>query len=50
MYKFDLEDRLVDDACRMIDVVESLPISKAENYIACQLIKSCNSPAFKQKN
>ena len=26
MYKFDLEDRLVDYACRMIDVVESLTI------------------------
>jgi len=23
--KFDLEDRLVDNSCRMIDVVEALP-------------------------
>jgi len=44
--KFDLEDRLVDYACRMIDVVEALPKSRAGNYIAGQLIKSCQSPAF----
>src|SRR5258708_38477301 len=44
--KFDLEDRLVDYACRMIDVVESLPKTRAGNYIAGQLIKSCQSPAF----
>jgi four helix bundle protein len=41
--KFDLEDRLVDYACDMIDIVEALP---AGNYIAGQLIKSCHSPAF----
>jgi len=44
--KFDLEDRLVDYACRMIDVVEALPKTRAGNYIAGQLIKSCQSPAF----
>lgn len=44
--KFDLEDRLVDFACRMIDVVEALPKTRAGNYIASQLIKSCHSPAF----
>ena len=44
--KFDLEDRLVDFSCRMIDVVEALPNTRAGNYIAGQLIKSCNSPAF----
>jgi four helix bundle protein len=44
--KYDLEDRLVDYTCRMIDVVEALPRTRAGNYIAGQLIKSCHSPAF----
>lgn len=44
--KFDLEDRLVDYTCRMIDVVESLPNTRAGNYIASQLIRSCHSPTF----
>lgn len=30
----------------MIDVVEALPNSRAGNYIAGQLVKSCHSPAF----
>ena len=44
--KYDLEDRLVNYTCRMIDVVEALPNSRAGNYMAGQLIKSCHSPAF----
>lgn len=44
--KFDLEDRFVDFACRMIDVVETLPNTRAGNYIAGQLIRSCHSPTF----
>ncbi len=44
--KFDPEDRLVDYTCRMIDVVDSLPNTRAGNYIAGQLIKSCHSPTF----
>jgi four helix bundle protein len=44
--KFDLEDRLVDYVCRMIDVVEALPATRSGNYIAGQLIRSCHSPAF----
>lgn len=43
---YDLEDRLVDFTCRMIDVVESLPNNRAGNYIAGQLIRSCHSPTF----
>jgi len=46
MRKYDLEDRLVDFTCRMIDVVEALPNSRAGNYIAAQLIRSCHSPTF----
>ena len=44
--RFDLEDRFVDFTCRMIDVVEALPNTRAGNYIAGQLIKSCHSPTF----
>jgi four helix bundle protein len=44
--KFDLEDRLVNYTCRVIDVVESLPNTRAGNYIAGQLIRCCQSPAF----
>lgn len=44
--KFDLEDRFVNYTCRMIDVVEALPKTRAGNYIAGQLIKSCHSPTF----
>lgn len=46
MKKFDLENRLVDYTCRMIDVVESLPNTRAGSYIAGQLIRSCHSPAL----
>ena len=44
--KYDLEDRLVDYTCRMIDVVETLPNTRAGNYISGQLIRSCHSPTF----
>jgi len=44
--KFDLEDRLVNYTCKMIEIVESLPNSRSGNYISGQLIKSCHSPTF----
>jgi four helix bundle protein len=44
--KYDLEDRLVNFTCRMIDVVEALPNTRAGNYIAGQLVRSCHSPTF----
>ena len=44
--KYDLENRLVEFTCRMIDVVEALPNTRAGNYIAGQLIRSCHSPTF----
>jgi len=44
--KYDLENRLVDYTCRMIDVIEALPNTRAGNYIAGQLIRSCHSPTF----
>lgn len=43
---FDLEDRLVEYTCVMIDLVEALPNTRSGNYIAGQLIKSCHSPTF----
>ncbi len=44
--KFDLEGRFVDCTCRMIDVVESLPDSRAGDYLAGQLIRSGHSPTL----
>ena len=41
---YDLEERFVEYSCRMIDVVEALPNTRAGNYIAGQLVKSCISP------
>lgn len=40
-----LEDRLIDFAVMVIDVVESLPNTKAGNHIGRQLIRSGTSPA-----
>jgi four helix bundle protein len=42
---FDLEERLIDFAVRVIRVAESLPKSRAGNHIAGQLIRSGTSPA-----
>ena len=36
----------VDYTCNMIDIVEALPDTRAGNYIAGQLVKSCHSPTF----
>lgn len=44
--KFDLEDRLVDFSCRIIEVVEALPSNRAGNYIAAQLIRCGMAPAL----
>ncbi len=43
---YDLEDRLADYTCRMIEVVDALPKTRSGNYMAGQLIRSCHSPAF----
>ena len=42
---FDLEDRLVEFAVLVIDVVDGLPKTRAGNHIAGQLIRSGTSPA-----
>jgi len=41
----DLEDRLVDFAVRVVNVVEALPRSKAGNHIAGQLVRAGTAPA-----
>ena len=41
----DLEDRLIDFAVRIINVIEALPNTKAGNHIAGQLLRSGTSPA-----
>ena len=43
--KFDIEERLIDFAVRIIRTAESLPKSKAGNHIAGQLTRSGTSPA-----
>ena len=42
---FDLEERLIDFAVRIIQVAESLPKTKTGNHIAGQLIRCGTAPA-----
>ena len=42
---FDLQDRLIDFAVRVMNVVEALPNSRIGNHIAGQLSRSGTSPA-----
>ena len=42
---FDLEERLIDFAVRIIRTVESLPQTKVGNHVAGQLIRCGTSPA-----
>ena len=43
--KFDLEERLIEFAVRVIRTAESLPKTKTGNHISWQLIRSGTSPA-----
>ena len=43
--KFDLQERLIDFAVRIIKVAESLPNSKTGNHLKNQFLKSGTSPA-----
>ena len=43
--KFDIEERLIDFAVRIIRTAESLPKTKAGNHIAGQVIRCGISPA-----
>ena len=42
---FDLEDRLIDFAVRIIRIAEALPKTKVGDHIAGQIIRSGTSPA-----
>ncbi|MCK4654668.1 MAG: four helix bundle protein [Candidatus Cloacimonetes bacterium] len=43
--KFDLQDRLIDYAVRIIHLSEALPNTKTGNHIHSQILKSGTSPA-----
>lgn len=43
---YDLEDRFIAFSARVVDVVESLPKTRAANYIAGQLIRCGLAPAL----
>ena len=42
--KFDLEDRLLEYTARLIKLIDALPISRAGNHIASQLLRCGTSP------
>lgn len=44
--KYDLEDRLINFAVRMIAISEMLPNTRAGNHVAGQLVRCGTSPAF----
>jgi len=44
--KFDLEDRLIEFAVLIIEIVESLNNTRAGNHIGGQLVRSGTSPAL----
>ena len=44
--KYDLEERLIDFAIIVSDIVEGLPATRIGNYIAGQLVRSGCSPAL----
>jgi four helix bundle protein len=44
--KYDLEERLIDFAVIVSDIVEGLPTTRMGNYLAGQLIRSGCSPAL----
>ncbi len=44
--RYDLEDRLVEFAIKIIELVEELPKNRAGNHIAGQLIRCGTSPAL----
>lgn len=44
--KYDLEERLIDFAVLVSDIVERLPETRLGNYLAGQLVRSGCSPAL----
>jgi four helix bundle protein len=43
--QYDLEDRLIDFAVRVLDLVEALPRTRVGNHIAGQMVRCGTSPA-----
>jgi len=43
--EFDLQDRLIDYAVRIIDLSEALPETKAGKHVSSQILRSGTSPA-----
>jgi four helix bundle protein len=46
MDKHDLEERLISFAVSIVEIVETMPDSKAANHLAGQLLRSGTSPAL----
>jgi len=46
MKQFDLEERLINLAVLIIDLVESMPNTKSANHLGSQLLRSGTSPAL----
>jgi len=46
MIKFDLEERLINFAVSIIEIVETLPERKSANHLGGQLLRSGTSPAL----
>ena len=46
MTKQDLEARLVNFTCLIVQIVETMPHTRASNHFAGQLIRSGSSPAL----
>ncbi len=43
--KYDLEERLISFAVRIMDLIETLPNTRAGNHVAGQLVRCGTSPA-----
>ena len=46
MKKYDLEERLINLAVLIIELVESMPSTKSANHLGGQLLRSGTSPAL----
>jgi len=46
MKKYDLEERLINLAVLIIELVETMPNTRAANHLAGQLLRSGTSPAL----
>lgn len=44
--RFNLDERLIDYAVKTISITETMSGTRAGNYLAAQLVRSCTSPAL----